>query len=378
MRRFWTSSRVVLFVVLASSSASAQAPTAGAVRVPAGVGAPIPPAARAIADAIPDENTPEPESRHYFRSNEWRHDLYRPHVEGLGGAYVGVGSDQNYTLAAMAGSEMLFLVDFDPRIPWIHEIYRVLVSASETPDALIARFAAESVSATEQLLREGLASHPRPERIVRHFRLYREQWHTYLRRIQHAERDGRLWSWLGRPELYDHVRALHRGGRIVARNGDVTGEETMRAVGDAARRFGLTVRIVYFSNAEQFFRYTPGFRENIRSLPGDERSIVLRTFRHRDLPDAADDEWHYVVHDFADFSERLESGAYGRSYAFVPDIVAGGVGQAGISHITRETPRVMLEHLRRRRAERGVRSQAPRTLPPEERGTMTADRRSGV
>ncbi len=361
MRRLSSCCAVPLFVVLASSVASAQAPAATVVRIPSDVHAPLPPAARAIVDAIPDENLADPEIRHYFLSNEWRHDLFRPHVEGLGGAYVGVGSDQNYTLAAMAGSEILFLVDYDPLIPWIHEFYRILVSASETPEALIARFAPENSRATQQMLREALAGHRRVEHMVAHFRRCREQWYPYLQQVQRLERDGRPWSWLGRRELYDRVRALHRAGRIVSRNGDLNGERTVRAVADAVRRLGLPLRVVYLSNAEQYFWYTPGFRENMRAFPAGERSVLLRTNRHRDLPDAPDDEWHYVVHDWVDFLERLESRAYGRSFAFVPDLVAGhAVGQAGISHITHETPRVMLERMLRRRAGRdGVRRNRP-------------------
>ena len=35
--------------------------------------------------------------RHYLWSNERRHDLFFPLLHGLGGAYMGVGGDQNHT-----------------------------------------------------------------------------------------------------------------------------------------------------------------------------------------------------------------------------------------------------------------------------------------
>jgi len=84
-------------------------------------GQPLSAQARQIAEAVPDEGTELPE-QHYFRSNEWRQDLLIPHLEGRGGALVGVGSDQNYTMAAMARADMMFLVDYDPKIPWIHSL----------------------------------------------------------------------------------------------------------------------------------------------------------------------------------------------------------------------------------------------------------------
>jgi hypothetical protein len=310
--------------------------------------------AQRVVEAVPDEGT-DPPGQHYFRSNEWRQDLLVPHLEGLGGAFVGVGADQNYTMAAMAESEMLFLVDYDPMIPWIHAIYDVLIRASETPDALVARFAEENVRATTALLESGLADHPRGDRIVRHFRRKRAAWHPYLERVQGLVRGGRPFSWLSSDELYRRVRRLFEQGRVVWRNGDVTADRTMRGVADACRRLGVPVRAVYFSNAEQFFEYTDSFIENMRQLPADERAVVVRTIRHRDIEIAEDGRWHYMIHDFADFRSRLDTGVYRRSFALTADLLSAGppfLGRAGISTMNGDTPRGMLEEFRRRRAAR--------------------------
>jgi len=300
--------------------------------------------ARRVLEAIPDEGTPRPEL-HYFRSNEWRQDLLRPHLEGLGGAYVGVGSDQNYTMAAMARSELLLLVDYDPLIPWVHAIYRVLVSESETPQALIDRFSDEAQAETAALLERGLSDNPDRDRIVQHWRRRRGPWHAYLRRVQRLVRDGRPFSWLADPELYAYTRQLFRAGRIIAHNGDLTADGTVRAVGDAARRLGLTVRIVYFSNAEQFFPYTRTFVANMNALPTDERTVALRTIRHRSIRIADEGRWHYMVHAFPDFVSRMETGAYTRSFALTADLLAAGppfLGRNGISTMTADTPRFVL------------------------------------
>jgi hypothetical protein len=114
----------------------------------------------------------------------------------------------------------------------------------------------------------------------------------------------------------------------------------------------LTVRVVYLSNAEQFFDYTPEFIRNMRSLPVDDRSVLLRTDRSRKLKRAPGGRWHYVVHDFRDFLERIETGAYPRSFALIADLIAAGppaLGETGVSTINRHIPRRMLQLVRERR-----------------------------
>jgi hypothetical protein len=129
----------------------------------------------------------------------------------------------------------------------------------------------------------------------------------------------------------------------VSRNADVTGPATMRAIGAASQRLGLTVRVVYFSNAEFFFPYSPQFQENVRGLPTDARTVLLRTFRQ---PGAVvypqNDTWAYMVHPYPDFLERLAMG-YRRQRQIVWDALRNGFGgqytrdQAIV--VTRELPR---------------------------------------
>jgi hypothetical protein len=309
-----------------------------------------------VLEAIVDENTPPP-GRHYFRSNEWRQDLLVPHLRGRGGVYIGVGSDQNYTMAALAGSELVLIIDMDPQIVHVHKIYGALVNASPDADTLIKRFEKASAPDSERIIHEYLAGESEAKRIVRHFRELRDDWHAYLRRVKNGGyREIEPVSWLNRPELYSHVRRLHRARRVVARNGDLTGEKTVRAMGKAMDDLSLTVRVVYFSNAEQFFKYTPEFIRNMRSLPIDDRSVVVRTDRSKRLKKADPGRWHYVVQDFRDFVERMESGAYPRSFAIIADLTAAGspfLGDSGISTITTDTPRKMLTRVRRRLESRG-------------------------
>jgi hypothetical protein len=309
---------------------------------------------RRVIDAIPDEGT-EPPGEHYYRSNEWRQDLLRAPLRGRGGAYIGVGSDQNYTMAAMAGAEYVFLVDYDPFIPWIHAIYEVLVKASETPEALIARFSAESEAETTAMLSAAFEGRPRARRMIRHFTSRRAAWEGYLVRVSRLERDGEPFSWLADPEMYRYTRRMFTEGRMIHRNGDVTTAPVMEDVAAACRRLGTTVRVVYFSNAEQFFQFTDQFIANMKALPIDDRAVVVRTIRHRNIQIAEDGQWHYLIHDFPDFVARLDTGAYRRVFSFTTDLLAAGpphLGDAGISTLTAAVPQAAGDALRERRRQR--------------------------
>ncbi len=349
-----------LAALLAAPALHAQSrvPTDPSVSLPADV-------QRDIA-TIPDEGTRQP-TRHFPVSNEYRHDLLYPHLRELGGAYVGVGSDQNYTMAAAAGSELLLLVDYDPQIPLVHRMYRALVSVSETPDALIARFAPEATAESERVIAAELADDPRKDDVVRYFRRQRVWFDRYLRRMARATHEGTPVAWIGDAAMYARIRALHRARRIQTFNGDVTAERTLRAVGDVARRAGTTVRVVYFSNAEQFFPYSDSFIRNMENLPTDERALVVRTVNHRRLVKPGPRDWHYVVQEMPDFLARLRTGAYRHSFQLVADILAAGpptVGADGLSHITAaQTPQHAGRQVAARRGARADGAAPPARTP---------------
>ncbi len=97
------------------------------------------------------------------------------------------------------------------------------------------------------------------------------------------------------------------------------------------------MRVLYFSNAEQFFRYTDDFQTNVRSLPTDERTVVLRTFRNRRASYPRFDTWHYLTEPMTDFLERLAMG-YRRSTEIVADVL-NTLDEDGATAITSATPR---------------------------------------
>jgi hypothetical protein len=297
--------------------------------------APLPAEAARIANDIADENTPRP-GEHYPVSNEWRHDLWFPHIHDIGGAFIGVGTDQCYTLAAVQNARIVWIVDFDPIVPLVHRMYSVFIPVSPDPAALIARFSDEEAVRSEAMLRAQLGD--RAEEVLRIFRRNRTRLRGYLDRVRRVPQGGS--TWLSDPQLYQRILALHRNGRVIARNGDVTANGALRAVGRAAEQLRIPLRVIYFSNAEQFFPFTTTFRENFAALYTDDRSIVLRTFRDRHATYPRNDRWHYLVEPVTDMRARIEAG-YRHSRHLIADLTshhARRMGAEGVSVLDSTVP----------------------------------------
>lgn len=243
---------------------------------------------------------------HYVKSNEVRHDVWFEHVAGLGGAYVGVGSDQNYTVIAAAGSELAFLMDIDQSVVDLHRCYEALIEASPDPQTLHARWDAAHEAESAELVRAAHSDRPEAEqkRLVRLFKAARETVWIHLGHVIKRSREGRPTSWLSNPEMYAHIRGLYQADRVRMMAGNLTGESSLQSIGAAAKALGVPVRVVYFSNAEEYFDYTRQFASNIGALAGDERSVVLRTIYSKKW-EHADQLWAYQVQPLTDFQARL-------------------------------------------------------------------------
>ncbi len=115
----------------------------------------------------------------YVKANEGRTHVWAPFVTNLGGAYLGVASDQNYSLIAAARSELAFLMDYDPRVVALHRRLRALILHSETPEAFIARFAPEAQRESLALLEQVYPDAPDLPALKAGFRANRDELHLY-------------------------------------------------------------------------------------------------------------------------------------------------------------------------------------------------------
>lgn len=273
--------------------------------------APLPPEVAAAFAAL-REDPPPPQivrSSHYWISNEYRHDLVRatlagPDGAGVGGILLGVGTDQNYLMAAWARSEVLVLMDFDTAIPRLHRVYGQAFKTAATPEAFLAFWGDDQVKANLAWIRATWGEEKEGDRMAQAFRTAQP---LVRRRLTKTLRDYRKRgqsTFLDDPAQYRHLRDLWRAGRVFALRGDLTAEQTVVDIGAAARKAGLPVRVVYMSNAPQYFDFDARFRANMAALPMDERSWFVHTLT-RGAYGYADGFYHYNVQPGPNFQKWM-------------------------------------------------------------------------
>ncbi|MCB1309757.1 MAG: hypothetical protein KDK30_16320 [Leptospiraceae bacterium] len=227
----------------------------------------------------------QPESRglrnqHYPCSNEMRIDLFRPYIQDLGGGYMGVGTDQNFTFIAWARSEYAWLFDFDDVSVYVNRIHMYFFSIAPRYEDFRALWQRSNRESSLKILEARFGGN--------------SDWPGYLRAWQIAHRGSTdvperlldlermhkqfgLETFSSSAAQYRYIRFMVIQGRIQAVPGDLKGTVTMQSIAAAARRMDLPIRVFYTSNAEEYMRYPDTMRANIRAIPVDHRSLLLRT-----------------------------------------------------------------------------------------------------
>lgn len=280
--------------------APSEAAPAPPVEAPAtdGLPRPLTPQERAIFTGSPDEPAPAvmTDPIDYVHTNETRHDLYFPFIEGLGGGYVGVGSDQNYILAARARSELIWLMDYNITVARMHRVVRALVLAAPDAGEYQSLWRSDARERARSILEKSYRDDPDRAEVVATYERFQAKVERYHQRTLPRAQKGWSSLWLHDPGTYEYMRAMFRAGRVRSLRGDLLGAAAMKGIARSARELGVTVRVIYLSNAESFFPYEPSFRENLAALPIDDGSVVLRTAGARVFGRSkADFNWHYNV-----------------------------------------------------------------------------------
>lgn len=297
-----------------------------------------------MLEALPDEK-PYNVRIHFMRSNERRHDLFFKALRGIGGAYIGVGADQNYTLAAVAQAELLLLTDIDGDVVQWHKIYAALIPQAPTPLALCQLLAGERDAVAKAALVERWG--PLGLKLWPTFLRYRGMLLSHLQVERKVMRRGSGATWMSNLTLYQHIRGLMQQHRVIAHVGDLHGETTLVNLSSALRQAKVVVRTLYISNVEQWFRYSPQFRRNMQALPRDAKTLVLRTLARGELPIPDEDRWHFSVQTLDDFIARMESTQAPATEVqdFMPEMVrsarSGSHGLSFLGAVT-EQPRPLL------------------------------------
>jgi hypothetical protein len=249
-----------------------------------------------------------------------------------GGAYMGVGPEQNFTLIAALKPSMAFIVDIRRGNLQLHLLYKALfelspnrvefvsrlfsrpkpstLRAGATPAEIFAAFT--DAAPSESLYRDNLKA-VQTQLVTRHgFALSAEDvagveyvykaFFSYGPNIQYSSSDGFAGSgepnyvtlmlatdamgqqrgYLTNDEAFAAVKDLETRNALVPLVGDFAGPKAIRAVGQYLRERNVTVSAFYLSNVEQYlrlFRTWPQFCANAQTLPVNADSTFIRAGR---------------------------------------------------------------------------------------------------
>ena len=230
-------------------------------------------------------------------------DLFHDSTKDLGGVYIGVGSDQNYLLAGWAKSEVLVLMDFDQKIVDLHKVYEIAFRHATNKEEFINLWKATANEQLRELIKAAHTEARAQRSVLQAHRVAQRHVARRFRKVIKQMENAQLPSFLTDDGQYDHIRNLYLEGKVFMVSGNLTITGTMKAIGEAAAHAGMKVRVLYLSNAEQYFRVRPPFRDNIESLPTDEKSIVIRTNGWTGLAYVKDTSYHYNVQSAESFKQ---------------------------------------------------------------------------
>jgi len=246
-----------------------------------------------------------------------------------GGAYIGVGPEQNYTYIAKLRPRIAFIIDIRRQAIIQHLMYKALFHLSKnrleflsrwfskpltksapSPDepiavllAYLGKTPAEEnayaanlaairkaiqedfqfpLSARDQASLEFVYKSFRDGGLNTAFQLNGwsdSEFPTLGEVILQPDQYGKIGNFLASREEYDFVRSLQLKNLIIPVVGDFGGKKALAAIGNYLRKNGITVSAFYASNVEQYL-FEDGsftfFANNIKQLPINEQSLFIR------------------------------------------------------------------------------------------------------
>ncbi len=231
----------------------------------------------------------------YLEPNEPRAYLWARYLANVGGAYLGVASDQNYSFIAVARSQWAWVMDYDPRVTDHHQRVRAFVLGAETPADFVALWSQAGSKRAIELLESTYADSPALAKLRRGYWATRDRLHLYFGTQLERNPKAPDYGWLANPEHYAYIRTLFQQGRIMPIKGDLLGTGSMQSVAAAAKALGVPIRVYYTSNAPSSWggQLTDAYKANVLALPMDARSIVLQTLSKGAFRQTG--HWHHSV-----------------------------------------------------------------------------------
>lgn len=254
-----------------------------------------------------------------------------------GGAYIGVGPEQNFTYIAKVRPRIAFIVDIRRQAMIQHLMYKAIFQLSPTRAHFLSRLLSRpmpagkdvaanapldeiltfftGIAADDKTYAENLAAIRKTiqedfqfalsaedqaslEYIYKNFRTwgFAVGFDTGIRggrgfsrspnlRELLAKRDlnGKQGNFLASTDDYDFVRRLQQKNLIIPVVGDFAGKKALAAVGAYLRKCKLTVSVFYVSNVEMVLldwgsiEQFGDFVKNVKKLPANDRTLLIRS-----------------------------------------------------------------------------------------------------
>jgi hypothetical protein len=246
-----------------------------------------------------------------------------------GGAYLGVGPEQNFTYIAKVRPRVAFILDIRRQAMIQHLMYKALFHMSPTPAEFLSRWLCrpltkeaplatasindvlayfnkmpaddptytKNLAAIKKAIQEDFQfplSTRDQESLEYVYKSFRDEgldtafrlngwpdgeFPTLREVILQPDQNGKIGNFLASRDDYEFVRGLHLKNLIIPVVGDFGGKKALAGIGDYLRKKGLTVAAFYASNVEQYL-FEDGsfgsFAANVRKLPINEKSLFIR------------------------------------------------------------------------------------------------------
>jgi len=103
----------------------------------------------------------------------------------------------------------------------------------------------------------------------------------YRELLLEKDLDGRQRNYLASEADFQFLKQMQERNLIIPVTGDLSGQHAVRAIGQYLRESGERVSAFYTSNVEFYLTRQGGFErfvENLKSLPIDHRSVIIRSY----------------------------------------------------------------------------------------------------
>jgi hypothetical protein len=368
----------------ASAAVPARTPL-GSVAPPATSPAPVAPAPAPTAFGTLVRALSEPDGPFFsdnIISNETSYLQVAPALKKAavpGGAYLGVGPEQNFTYIALTRPRLAFILDIRRQNMVAHLLYRAIFTEATSRAHFLALLvgrpyqaegdpgAAGSIEAVIAHAEKGKpdeaawkASHARLRAVIEkdlpldaedkktlevthraffkgqldvRFELKETNGRRYpmLRELL-AQKDGEgaASGFLGDEEAFRYVQTMEREGRIVPVVGDFAGDRALSGIAAQIVKEKLAVSAFYVSNVEQYLfdpKVWPRWARNVAMLPTHDKSVFIRCYLDQGKKHPQEMSGHRtatVLQRIPDFNERQAKKSYASWWEVATEPFAGG------------------------------------------------------